>query len=168
MAGTVNLRFPPNVVAAFGRLWTKHFGVALVVVIVAFSITLVPFGVKFFEATFTGHTAYQSFVTAIEELYLGLLAITVSSILNYLEGQDGRSLGRICASLTVFSILCTIIAIVGYFFAHFMASRIFDPAQDQGGFVVFTLIFATICIATSMANVLEARRMKDKIEEFNR
>ena len=166
MAEAINLRLAPNFVAAFGRLWTRHFGVALVVVIVAFSITLIPFGVNLFENFFSGHSVYQSFVAAIDELYLGLLAISVSSILNYLEGQDGRSLGRICAALTVFSFLCTILTLVGYFFAHFLGPKIFDPNRDGGGFVTYTLIFSAICILVSMTNILEARRMKDKLEEF--
>jgi hypothetical protein len=160
------VRAPPSLLAALGRLRTRNLGVAFAVVVVAFTITLIPFGIRFFENSFKGASDYQSFVGAIEEFYFGLLAITVSSILNFVEGQDGRSLGRVCAALTVVSFLCTIISLVGYSFAHFLKADIFDPKRDGGGFAFFTLIVAAICITVSMVNILEARRMKDRLKEF--
>lgn len=156
---------PSGAVAALGRLWTRNLGVALTVVLVAFIITLIPFAVIFFEALLT-KSLYYSFVASIEELYFGLIAITVTAILNYLEGADGRGLGRICAALTVICFLCTIIGLVGYCFVHFRGDVIFNPQRDEGGFVLFTLVFAIICVMFSMMNILESRRMKDKLEEY--
>ena len=151
--------------AAVGRLWTERLIVACIVVFVAFAATMIPFAIIFFEALLT-HGWYESFVRAIEELYFGILAITISSILNYVEAQDGKDLGRICASLTAICFLLSIAAVAGYFFVHFLGKTIFDPQRDGGGFVIFTLIFAVICIACSMANILESRRMKDRIAEY--
>lgn len=154
-----------GIAAASSRLWTRSLGVAFVIVIAAFLLTFIPFAVIFFESLLQ-KSLYASFVAAIEEVYFGLIAITVSSVLNYVEGQDGRGLGHICASLTVVSFLCTFIALFGYMFAHFRGSLIFDPARDEGGFVIFTLVFAFICVMFSMMNILESRRMKDKIADY--
>ena len=152
-------------VAAVGRLWTRNLTVAFAIALVAFSLTMVPFAVIFFEAALT-NTLYASFVKAIDELYFGLIAITVSSILNYVEAQDGKDIGRICACLTAICVLLTITAVVGYSYVHFLGKVIFDPARDEGGFAIFTLTFAFLCVAFSLANILELRRMKDRIADF--
>src|SRR5262249_5400372 len=146
-------------------IWTSNLGLTILILQVALLVLFTPFAVSFIEALYTGPSFYYAIVSSLEPLFLGSIAFSTFSTLNYFESQNDFDLGIVPAILSCLSALSTACGLMGFFVAHFLRRQIFDPGHDSGTFVLTSIIFVWISVTISFVTIAQGRRVKDLIRK---